>query len=384
MARANRSGIKGLYKDADGRYRIDLRWTDPKTGAPQRHKEVLPLGTTAGAARLRARDVLEAALAGRTTKPQPGQVTRLSQAFDQYLEWVQTNRPKAHRDRKSIAAVWLEAVGDAAIERLQPELLESYKAKRLAEGAAPATVNKGMMTVKHMCGVAARSGWGWIDRERAARIREVGMLKEPPGRQRPIKPKELEAIFAEFRRTDSRFARRLVHAALLTGCRMSELLGLRVDDVDFRGKVIDLSKTKQNRNHQLVITPPLAALLKEAIAESKGGYVFVNRNGEPYTVSGLSKHFAHVAERAGCPDVTFHDLRRHVGTVLINSGERLEVVSKLLGHSTVAVTQRSYAHLATDATRAAFERLASIAPALPPAVRTRARNSSKEASSTHR
>jgi integrase len=86
-------------------------------------------------------------------------------------------------------------------------------------------------------------------------------------------------------------------------------------------------------------------------------------------VDGFSKQFAKVADRAKVPDVTFHDLRRHVGTLLINGGERLEVVSKLLGHSTVAVTQRSYAHLATEATRAAFSALAlaaPVAPALPP------------------
>ena len=88
-------------------------------------------------------------------------------------------------------------------------------------------------------------------------------------------------------------------------------------------------------------------------------------------MDGFSKHFANVAKRAGVPDVTFHDLRRHVGTMLINSGERLEVVSKLLGHSNVAVTQRSYAHLSTDATRAAFARLAEIAPRIAPGRRAR-------------
>lgn len=261
-------------------------------------------------------------------------------------------------------------MGDVPIERLNGALLESYKSKRLATGKTePATINKGLMVVKHMAGLAARSDWGWMDRERAAIIREVGMLEEPPGRQRPIKAKELQAVLAAFKRVDSRFARRVVQAALLTGCRLGELLALKQGDVG--RAVIDLSTTKQNRNHQVVITPPLAAILKEALADEKRGKasaVFVNRAGKAYTVDGFSKHFARVAERAGVPDITFHDLRRHVGTLLINEGERLEVVSKLLGHSTVAVTQRSYAHLATDATRAAFSKLAAFAPALPPTV----------------
>jgi integrase len=150
--------------------------------------------------------------------------------------------------------------------------------------------------------------------------------------------------------------------------------------VDLRRKLIDLSRPKQNRNHQIVIGPPLAAVLKEALAEAADGFVFLSGRGKPYTVDGFSKHFAKVAARAGVPDITFHDLRRHVGTLLINAGERLDVVSKLLGHSTVAVTQRSYPHLATEATRGAFATLASFAPALPPAKQRKSHNSQKQAS----
>jgi len=386
MPLPTRTGIQGFYRDADGRYRIDLRYRDAE-GRPQRHRERFPPGTPARAAEIRAREVLAMSVTGTLAPREGGDVVRLRQAFDQYLEWVETNRPKAHKQRTSIAKVWIETVGDVAIDRLAPALIESYKSIRTVAKTAPATVNKGVMVVKHMAGLAARSGWAWMDRERAAVIREIGMLAEPPGRQRPIKPKELDAIFAAFRRKDSRFARRVTAAALLTGCRLGELLSLQVGDVDLRAKVIDLSKTKQNRNHQIAVTPALAAVLKEALAEpesKKSGVVFVNRNGAAYTVDGFSKHFAHVAERAKCPDVTFHDLRRHVGTLLINAGERLEVVSKLLGHSNVAVTQRSYAHLNTEATRAAFDRLARAAPrrTLPPASKSTPRGRKKTARSS--
>lgn len=385
MPRPSKAGVRGLYKFKDehekDRYRIDLRYSDP-SGAQQRYKEVQPPGVTATAFKLHAADVLAQARAGTLVKRGAEGPGTLGEAFDAYLAWVQTNRPKAHRNRKSIVAVWLEAVGEVSIDRLGPELLETYKATRLKEGAAPATINRGIAMVKHMAGVAARSGWPWMTRVQAAVIREVGMLKEPPGRQRPIKPAELQAILAAFKRVDARFARRVVAAALLTGCRLGELVSLHESQLDLKKRTIDLPTTKQNRNHQIVITPPLANLLKEALADrgkKPDGYVFVSSHGTAYTVDGFSKHFAHVAERARVPDITFHDLRRHVGTVLINAGERLEVVSKLLGHSNVAVTQRSYAHLATDATRAAFDTLARIAPALPPATRAPVANRRKSA-----
>lgn len=377
MSRPNKTSVRGLYKRRDGRFRIDLRWTDRK-GRAQRHVELLPIGTPLGAAKARAQQVLEDALAGRDTKPKADTVVLLSHAFDAYLIWVQTNKPKSFKDRTSIAKGWVDAVGDVAIGKLDAELVELYKAQRKVDRAGHATINRGVAVVKHMVGLAVRSNWAWMTRERADAIRDVEMLDEPDGRQRPIAPTELDAIFAAFTRVDSRFCRRVVAAALLTGCRLGELIGLRVGNVDLRRKRIDLTHTKQKRRHEIVITPPLADLLKEALAESKGGFVFVSRRGEPYTVSGFSKQFAKVAERANCGDITFHDLRRHVGTTLINDGERLEVVSKLLGHSTVAVTQRSYAHLSTEAVKGAFEHLGKMfATPLPPAAKVKVRTGKK-------
>lgn len=52
-------------------------------------------------------------------------------------------------------------------------------------------------------------------------------------------------------------------------------------------------------------------------------------------------------EAAGMEHVTFHDLRRSCGTLMIEAGVDLYVVSSILGHSTVTVTQKHYAHMQT-------------------------------------
>lgn len=367
MPRASKSGIRGLYVDSTGRRRIDLRYAD-SDGKPHRYKEVIPNGTPKRAAEKRAQEILAEAITGTLTKRRGPNATTLSDAFDQYLRWVRVNRPKSYRSRKSIAAVWIEAIGSPSVQQLGSGLLEQYKTNRLQAEAAPATVNRGLAMVKHMVGLAVRSNWEWMTRTRATEIGEVSMLVEPPGRQRPIKSAELDALFATFQRKDSRFARRVVAASLLTGCRLGEILGLKESDLNLQRGFIDLSRTKQNRAHQIVISEPMQNLLTEALADrgqEHGGHVFTSSRGTRYTVSGFSRHFARVAKRSGIPDATYHDLRRHAATFLVNSGERIEVVSKLLGHSTVTATQRSYAHLATESTKAAFEALARVAPALP-------------------
>lgn len=360
MTRPSRTGVRGLVVTADGRRAIDLRYRAPD-GRRLRYKEAFPPGMSAKSAEARAREVLTAAYAGNLVPKRQAPAATFRAAWDAYLEWVTINRPKAHRQRTNIAATWVRVVGNVACVAVDGALCARYIAARSGT-SAPATVNKGLRTLRHMAGLSAKGAIAaGITRAQAVALRDVPMLREPPGRQRPIRPEELEALMGAFAaRGDSRFARRVVLASLLTGMRLGEVIAMRPEHV--RGNVIDLPRTKQNRTHQVPVSAAMAELVAEARSDKAADVVFPNRRGKPYTVDGFSKHFARVVARAGLRDLTFHDLRRHVGTTLINAGERLEVVSRLLGHSTVAVTQRSYAHLATEATRAAVDALAVSAP----------------------
>jgi integrase len=59
---------------------------------------------------------------------------------------------------------------------------------------------------------------------------------------------------------------------------------------------------------------------------------------------------------AGLEHLNFHDLRRSCATMMIGAGVDLYVVSKLLGHSSVTVTQTRYGHLQTDRIAAGLEK----------------------------
>jgi site-specific recombinase XerD len=98
----------------------------------------------------------------------------------------------------------------------------------------------------------------------------------------------------------------------------------------------------------------------------------VTRHGTPmqsryiwWTVRSLAAR-ANVTSIGG-HTVTPHTLRRTYATDLLNRGVRLEVVSRLLGHSTTAVTEKFYAHLSDARLRAELEAafLASPYPRVP-------------------
>jgi integrase len=59
----------------------------------------------------------------------------------------------------------------------------------------------------------------------------------------------------------------------------------------------------------------------------------------------VTKAFQRTLERAGLPHQRFHDLRHARATLLLEDGEDLGVVSRILGHSQIATTADVYAHL---------------------------------------
>lgn len=64
MAKASKTGVRGLCRDKKGQYNIDLRWKEPSTGTFRRYREHLPIKMPAAAAKNRAREILAAALHG--------------------------------------------------------------------------------------------------------------------------------------------------------------------------------------------------------------------------------------------------------------------------------------------------------------------------------
>ena len=130
--------------------------------------------------------------------------------------------------------------------------------------------------------------------------------------------------------------------AIFTGCRRGEILAIRPEDVGSDAIAIRAGNTKTLKARTVPIVPPLRKYLE---------HVPLSINFE-----GLKSGFRRAREAAGMPWVTFHDLRRSTATIMIEAGVDLYVVSKLLGHSSVAVTQSRYGHMQVDQVRAGLER----------------------------
>ena len=140
----------------------------------------------------------------------------------------------------------------------------------------------------------------------------------------------------------------------LTGCRRSEILGLRWDDVDRTAGELRLRDAKAGPR-MVPLTAPARKVLEGIPRAPDDTWVFPGGNGKRH-LGNLSYYWGSVRERAGLDEVRIHDLRHSYASRALALGESLSAIGRLLGHRHVVSTAR-YAHLMREAEKAAASRV---------------------------
>ena len=85
----------------------------------------------------------------------------------------------------------------------------------------------------------------------------------------------------------------------------------------------------------------------------KWNLVFCTETGEPLSGSVLTHNFQALLASLNLPRQRFHDLRHAAATFMLAQGVDFRVVMEVLGHSQIATTANTYAHVRLEATRLA-------------------------------
>ncbi len=214
------------------------------------------------------------------------------------------------------------------------------------QGHTTGTINRKRSVVRRMLAVALERGWiteipVWP--QERPRIRSDGKLEGR--RHRILTVREERSILHAMavRLSQSHYA---LFCMVLseTGCRVSELLQLRWEDVDTERRVLNIRHaTKSGLSRLVPLTERALGALPEKRRDPLGKV-------DPLVFSHLSQsQLNHVFRRAkrlaklDDPDITPHTLRHTFATRLVKVGCPLATVSRLLGHQSITTTMR-YAH----------------------------------------
>lgn len=158
--------------------------------------------------------------------------------------------------------------------------------------------------------------------------------------------------------------RAILETLYSTGIRVSELVGLNMDDIDFLSEVIHIrGKGKKER------IAPISSSALQAIqhymefrnkrcqnnSQFDTRVLFVNKHGQRLSTRSVRRKMDKYLKMAGLdPNISPHTLRHSFATHMLNNGADLRSVQELLGHQSLSTTQ-VYTHLTTKRLKEVYE-----------------------------
>jgi integrase len=144
--------------------------------------------------------------------------------------------------------------------------------------------------------------------------------------------------------------RKLVQAALLTGCRYGELTRMTTADFNAAAGAVTVRLSKSGKPRHVTLTDEGRALFTALTAGNKPrAPIFQRSDGETWKASHQQRPLIDASKRAKIdPPATFHVLRHTYASVLAMKGAPMGVIAAQLGHADTRVTERHYAHFAPN------------------------------------
>ncbi|MCL4306520.1 site-specific integrase [bacterium] len=270
----------------------------------------------------------------------------LSELAERSRTFALSNKSKKTGDREATALrTLINAVGDLRIDAVTPMIIEEYKVRRLTE-VSPHTLNLELRVLNTAL-------------QQAKKLKLIP--EAAPGRfqlvrtRTPDPPAWLtkDQIKLLLSHPDPLYRRFLI-IGLKTGCRRNEVLGLQWSDIDLpRRQIVVRGETgKMGKRRTVPISDTLAELFIKWPGE-RSGLLFPD-----YKPDSVSQKFRRWARQISLPpDIHLHSLRATFACHLIEKGVDIYTVSRLLGHSSVKVTEKHYLALNQEHVRTAVNHL---------------------------
>ena len=267
------------------------------------------------------------------------------------------------------------ALGSTRLAKLTPADVDALLSRKLDDGYSVSTVRRIRAVLAQTLAQGER--WGLVVRNVAA------VTRGPRDRRRQgrtLTPEQAQTLLAALKgdRYEALFT-----TMLALGLRRGEALGLRWADIDLEkgtltvrhalkrestGLVLGEVKTTTSRravNLPAPLVTTLAAHRKRQLESQlaapeweNGDFVFTTQTGSPLDPRNIYRACVGITERAGLGRWHPHELRHSAASIMLAAGVPIEVVSNILGHSSIRVTADVYGHILDPQRQKAAEAMA--------------------------
>ncbi len=280
----------------------------------------------------------------------------MKESLNSFAEQLSLSKSKVTVDAyKYDVAMFLEYLLDKKIKKLsniKPDHIVNYLGCCKSKGKSDASINRYYMSIRAYC--------RFLRRNKAIVFDLTQDITPPKNRQKaPRIPtiEEIEKILAQPNiETESGLRDRAILELLYSsGLRASELCDLEIKDIQENQVLVRCGKRSKTRS--VPITKEAYYWIKRYIEEHRGhdqGYLFVTKMYKQIRRQLLCALVGDYARKAAIEGVTTHTLRHACATHLLDEGADLRMIQEVLGHSSIASTQR-YTHLTSNKIQSMFQ-----------------------------
>ena len=269
----------------------------------------------------------------------------------------------SHGRQARLLRTWLAPLADRPLPQITADDLEKFTLRPMLEaGRSPNTIRNVLSVFSEAWKLAADLGLARGENPAA----KVKRPKVDNQRDRFLTKAEAARLLTVLK-GKSAAAHDAALLSLFSGLRIGECLSLTWVDVDLEDGRIFIKDTKTRRNRHAFITAEIREMLaRRRQGRPETGQVF-NAGNIRNLYPMIMYHFRTAVNELGLNDgrtdrrqkLVFHSLRHTFASWLAQMGKPLFTISRLMGHSSIKMTER-YAHLAPDAQRAAAMELEGI------------------------
>lgn len=273
----------------------------------------------------------EAGIATETKETPP-----LKELIERYRQTILPLKRSAYQEGYILNALARERFATLPIERITASEIASFRDRRLTLVSA-STLNRTLGVLSHVF-ETARTEWGFTDL-----INPVRLIRKPkanPPRERRLLAEEEACLLQAACASKNTDLRDVILFAIETAMRMSEILGIGWQDVDFERRLVFLRLTKNGRSRHVPLSTRAIGILSDRKALGLSGPF-------PSSQRAIQQAWLRAVRRSGIEDLHFHDLRHEAISRLFEKGFSLPEVGLISGHRDPRQLLR-YTHLGAD------------------------------------
>jgi integrase/recombinase XerD len=267
--------------------------------------------------------------------PEPASMIKLEKVIDDYMiNGTRSKTPETIKREEKVYKTLKAELGQVPISRITPKQMEQYFIARQDGGVSPAGVGLELRTIKAF--------FNYQVKMKTLAHNPAEGIKPPRQEPKPIRFLTQEEIGRLLEKVDDPNYKDLIMAYLNTGARRRELLAPNFEWADVQ---FNLNRVRLNGKGDKVRYVPMNAVLREILERRKAdGHEYPFKMDYHWMFKKISKYY----KAAEIENANIHTLRKTFGSLLIAQKVDVFRVSKLLGHSSVVVTQQHYADILKD------------------------------------